>query len=370
MEKAGLGETTLGQWFMWLAIIGIVLLILIYGRPFLLPIVVAFLVFTVFSGAIDKVSRIRLGRMTLPYWLAATAGLFVFAVVMFLLYVIISGEILLIVAEWPRILERLQGLIASLSEWFGEDLGEAIRATYGEFNIVASIRGIVSPAGFAITAIVVVLLYVAFMFVERSYFQGKVERLFPDPARAGQVKDVARQIIKSVHRYLLLKTLLSAGNTLAAYALMKLVGLEFAETWALLTFFLNFIPKIGSITATVIPSVFALLQFQEFQAVLFVAGGLTLVHMVTGEVVEPMVMGRTLNLSSLVIMLALTFWAMVWGIVGTFLAVPLMVVILIICSKVPMLRPVAILLSSDGDLDTEGPPAEPAKARSPRRKAS
>jgi predicted PurR-regulated permease PerM len=86
--------------------------------------------------------------------------------------------------------------------------------------------------------------------------------------------------------------------------------------------------------------------------------------MITGEVVEPMVMGRTLNLSSLVIMLALTFWAMVWGIVGTFLAVPLMVVILIICSKVPMLRPVAILLSSDGDVDDVDP-----RQSKPRRRA-
>lgn len=369
MDKSGLGATALGQWFMWLAIIGIVLLILIYGRPFLLPIVVAFLVFTVFSAAIDKLSRFRLGGMALPYWLAVTAGLLVFAVVLFLLYIIISGEILLIVAEWPRILERVQGLIAALSEWFGEDLGAAIRATYGEFNIVASIRGLVSPAGFAITAIVVVLLYVAFMFVERSHFPAKVERLFPDPARADHVKDVARQIIKSVHRYLLMKTLLSAGNTLAAYVLMRLIGLEFAETWALLTFFLNFIPKIGSITATVVPSVFALLQFQDFQSVLLVVAGLAVIHMVTGEVVEPMLMGRTLNLSSLVIMLALTFWAMVWGIVGTFLAVPLMVVILIICSKVPMLRPVAILLSSDGDLDTEGSATEPANADHARREA-
>jgi AI-2 transport protein TqsA len=104
--------------------------------------------------------------------------------------------------------------------------------------------------------------------------------------------------------------------------------------------------------------------------VLFVAGGLALVHMVTGEIVEPMVMGRTLNLSSLVIMLALTFWAMVWGIVGTFLAVPLMVVILIICSKVPMLRPVAILLSSDGDLDEEEAHQPPKPAGRAKRKAA
>ena len=351
MDKTGLGETTLGQWFMWLGIIGIVLLILIYGRPFLLPIVVAFLIFTVLSAGIHKVSKIRLGVVKLPYWLAVTLGLLVLGVGMFLLYSVISGEIVLMIAEWPRILERLQGVLASLSEWLGEDLGEAIRAAYGDFNVLTGLRGLLSPAGFVITSIVVVLLYVGFMFVESSYFPGKVQRLFADPTRATQVADVTGQIIASIHRYLLMKTLLSAGNTIAAYAVMKAIGLEFAETWALLTFFLNFIPKIGSITATALPSVFALLQFQDWQIVLLVVVGLTFVHAITGEVIEPMVMGRTLNLSSLVIMLALTFWAMVWGIVGTFLAVPLMVVILTICSKVPMLKPVAILLSSDGDLD-------------------
>ena len=129
----------------------------------------------------------------------------------------------------------------------------------------------------------------------------------------------------------------------------------------MLTFFLNFIPKIGSITATVLPSLFALLQFQEFQPVFLTVVGLALVHGMTGEVIEPMVMGKSLNLSSLVIMAALTFWAMVWGVAGAFLAVPLMAVVLTICSKIPALRPIAILLSSDGDLDVEAPVAAPPK---------
>jgi len=366
MEKAGFGETPLSRWFMGLSIAGIVLLLLIHGRPFLLPIVVGFLIFTVLAAGIDKVSRIRMGRLALPYWLAAAAGLLTLAVAMFVLYSIISGELLQILAKWPTIVERLQGLVESLSVWIGQDLAEAIRAAYGDFNVVSGLRGLVTPAGFAITSIVVVMLYVAFMFVESSYFPLKIERLFRDPVRAAEVKQIAGQIIASVHRYLLLKTLLSAGNTLAAYAVMKIIGVEFAETWALLTFFLNFIPKIGSITSTVLPSVFALLQFQEFQPVFLVVVGLTLVHAVTGEVIEPLVMGKTLNLSSLVIMLALAFWAMVWGIVGTFLAVPLMAVILTICSKVPALRPVAILLSSDGDIDVDGPSPKPA---APVRKA-
>lgn len=351
MEKGGVAATALGQWFLWLGIVGIVLLILIYGRPFLLPVVIGFLIFTVLSAGIEKVSRIRLGKVRLPYWLAGAVGLFVLGLAMVILYSIVSGELLLLIAEWPRILERLHRVLVALSDWLGQDLAGAVRAAYGDFNVLAGLRGLVSPAGIAITSIVVVVLYVAFMFVESSHFPSKVDRLFADQDRANEVKDVAGRIIASVHRYLLLKTLLSAGNTLAAYAIMKLIGLEFAETWALFTFFLNFIPKIGSITATVLPSVFALLQFQEWQPVLLIVVGLALAHGITGEVVEPMVMGRTLNLSSLVIMLALTFWAMVWGVVGTFLAIPLMVVIVTICAKVPSLRPVAILLSSDGDID-------------------
>jgi AI-2 transport protein TqsA len=362
-----LNGTALGQWFMWLAIIGIVLLLLIFGRPFLVPIVVAFLVFTVLAAGIDKVSRMRVGAVALPYWLAVSVGLVVLGIVMFAFYSIVSGELVLIVAEWPQILERLQRIIGSLSEWFGEDLGEAIRAAYGNFNVLSGIREVVTPAGIVITGIIVVILYVAFMFVESSHFPEKVDRLFSDPTHAREVSKVAGQIISGIHRYLLLKTLISAGTTIAVYIVMKAVGLEFAETWALLTFFLNFIPKIGSITATVLPSVFALIQFQEWQFVILIIVGLTLVHTIAGEVVEPMIMGRTLNLSSLVIMLALTFWAIVWGVVGTFLAVPLMVVILTICSKVPMLKPVAIVLSSDGKLDEEeGPPLRRTSSGRPR----
>jgi predicted PurR-regulated permease PerM len=66
-------------------------------------------------------------------------------------------------------------------------------------------------------------------------------------------------------------------------------------------------------------------------------------------------MGRSLNLSPLVILLALTFWAMIWGLAGAFLAIPLTVVILTVCSKVPALRPVAVLLSKDGHPDARQP---------------
>ena len=103
--------TALDQWYKWLAIVGIVLLLLVYGRPFLVPLVVAFLIFTVLTAAIEQLSRIKLGSISLPYWLAAAFGLAAVGIGMFLVYSILSGEIQLIIAEWPTIMERLQSLI-------------------------------------------------------------------------------------------------------------------------------------------------------------------------------------------------------------------------------------------------------------------
>ena len=197
MARESAVASPLVQWFLWLAIAGISLLILIYGRPFLLPVVVAFLVFTVLSAGINRVSRLRLGGFALPHWLAASVGLALLLVILLVLYSVVSGELLLIVAEWPRIVERLQAFAARVSDWLGEDIEEALRAAYASFNVVSAFRSVVTPAGAALTSIIVVVLYVAFMFVESAAFPTKVAKLFADdPQRAGEVSEVARQITR------------------------------------------------------------------------------------------------------------------------------------------------------------------------------
>jgi AI-2 transport protein TqsA len=347
------GEIWIDHLFRWAVVIGISLLIVIYGRNFLIPLVVAFLIFTVVSGAISKVRNLQIGTFRLPYWLGATLGLLTVSLGMFALYSILSAELLLVIAEWPTILERFQALIETLSIWFGEDVTESILLAYGDFNVAAGLRGLIAPAGFAVTTIIVIALYVTFMFIESAHVPEKLEHLFPGRSDTPQIVEVSRQIVEAIHRYLLLTTLISAVTAALVYALLKAAGLEFAEILALLTFFLNFIPNIGSITSTVVPTLFAILQFQEPGPVVLVGGGLTLIQFLVGQIFDPMIMGRTLNLSSFVIILSLTFWATVWGIAGMFLAVPIMVMIMIVCSKLPSLRPVAIILSSDGNLDVD-----------------
>ena len=142
-----------------------------------------------------------------------------------------------------------------------------------------------------------------------------------------------------------------------AYAVLKPLGVDFAETWALLIFLLNYIPNIGSILGTVLPAVVALVQFDTITPFLVVAIGVGALQFLIGNVVDPMMMGRSLSLSSFAIILSLTFWGAVWGIMGMFLSVPIMVVVLIVCTRVPSWRWVAILLSGDGNLPGEAPEA-------------
>lgn len=140
--------------------------------------------------------------------------------------------------------------------------------------------------------------------------------------------------------------------TFASYAVMKAMALDLAEFWALLIFSMNYIPYIGAWLGVLVPTAVAAIQFGEVSPVLWLAGLLTIIQFTTGSIIEPRVMGRGLNLSPVVMLLGLVFWGTVWGIVGMFMAVPLMVVVMIVCSHVAATRPLAILISADGEVRT------------------
>jgi AI-2 transport protein TqsA len=124
----------------------------------------------------------------------------------------------------------------------------------------------------------------------------------------------------------------------------------FTETWALLIFVLNYIPNIGSIVAVAFPALLALVQFETLGPFIILVISLTTIQLAIGSVLEPMLMGNTLNMSPLAIILGLAFWGTIWGIVGMFLSVPIMVMVMIVCAHVPSWRWMAILLSKDGQI--------------------
>ncbi len=335
--------------------VGVVIAGLVVGRSFLIPLAIAVLLWNLLEALIDGFRRIGVGRLRLPRWFAALLS---FAAVGFLVYLI--ANILLaqggaIAEAWPRYEERLKTIAADLALWLGPDYSAKVREIVGRIDLTRHAAGLFVTAQSLILNVILIVLYVGFLMGERRYVSEKIAALLPDRARAHETDQMLSAISGGIRRYIWIKTLISLLTGALSYAVLRGLGVDFAETWALLIFFLNYIPNIGSVVGVIFPTLLALVQFDTLVPFFSIAIGLTAIQLVIGNVIDPMLTGRSLNMSSFAIVLLLAFWGTIWGVVGMFLCVPIMMLMMIVCANVPSWRWVAILLSKDGRIETPTP---------------
>ncbi len=128
---------------------------------------------------------------------------------------------------------------------------------------------------------------------------------------------------------------------------------------AFLIFLFNYVPYIGSLVATLLPAFFAVLQYGSIWYFIYVFGGIQVIQNLIGNYLEPKMMGKSLNMSPLVVVLALAFWGYIWGILGMILSVPITSILIIISAQFDSTRNFAILLSEKGDIESLYPEATP-----------
>lgn len=220
------------------------------------------------------------------------------------------------------------------------------------------IQTILTEFAGALTGIVsnlaLVIVYVGFLLYEQKTFSSKLAKMFPAAEKRREAKEVIDNIQYQIQTYIWIKTLVSVVTGLVAYVVLTLVGVDFASFWGFAIFLLNYIPIIGSVIATLFPALLALIQFETLGPFLVVGIGLTSVQFIVGNIIEPKLMGSTLNLSPLVVLLSLALWGSLWGVPGMFLCVPITVIILIVLSHFGPTRPLAVLLSESGELSRAG----------------
>ena len=175
--------------------------------------------------------------------------------------------------------------------------------------------------------------------------------MYPDEKRHKQMTNLVNKIDHSIGNYVALKTLTSLMTGFLSYFALLFIGIDAPLFWAFLIFILNFIPTIGSLIATLFPALFAILQFGDFTPGILVLAIVGAVQLVIGNLVEPRLMGNSLNISPLVVFLTLAIWGVIWGVSGMLLSVPITVIMIIIMSEFPGTRPFAILLSQRGNLN-------------------
>lgn len=322
--------------------------LLIAGRGLLIPLVIAIFIWHLLNTVNVFMKHIPGIGPKLPGWLSMVNALVVVSILVKILIDIITNNVNEVIAASSRYQENLQAIFNDLDKYFNFQLMlrfEDFIKDLSVQNMIINIYGVFT----AITSsAVLIILYVVFLFVEQHFFRQKLYALFPIQSHRELVNNILNHIVRDTQTYLGLKTFLSLITATASWVIMKWVGLDFAEFWALLIFFLNFIPNIGAIIATAFPALLALIQFDTWLPFLTVTSGIVTIQFVVGNVVEPRYLSKSLNLSPLVILFALALWGSIWGILGMFLSVPITVMMMIVFAHFEQTRPIAILLSQDG----------------------
>jgi AI-2 transport protein TqsA len=224
---------------------------------------------------------------------------------------------------------------------------------------------------------VLVFIYVAFLIVSAGSFSNQLDQIFARPADRQRARRIGQQIRHTMEQYLWVQTALSIIATSLTYVTLLIVGLDNALFWAFVIFVLNYIPTVGSIIATILPSLFAIVQplnaWPEWMpddsllCGVIVFAGVSVWQFLIGNFVAPRMQANSLNLSPIVVLLGLAVWGALLGPAGMFLSAPLTVMVMIILAQVSGARWIAVLLSSNGNPgayagDEDEADAAPAKA--------
>lgn len=199
------------------------------------------------------------------------------------------------------------------------------------FNIVTNAFGTVLGL---IRSLFFVIIFVIFLLLGRNPYADHTH--------------VYTEVVQKIRRYVGIKVVVSAVTGVLVWVILTLVGLKLAAAFGILAFLLNFIPSIGSIIATFLPIPIAVVQFQSSPwLVVLVVAVPGIVQNFLGNFVEPKLQGEGLNLHPVTVILALSVWGLLWGIVGMFLAAPMTATLRVFLMQFDTLKPIGRLLAGD-----------------------
>jgi predicted PurR-regulated permease PerM len=217
-----------------------------------------------------------------------------------------------------RITERLDQAANYLTRFGVEDLDDRIRQLVDPGIVMRSVRDVLASLGNVLANTLLILLAVVFLLLEAPALTAALAR-FQTP---GQPVTDWTGLFRGINRYMGLKAFISLLTGVTVTVGLWMLGVDFPLLWGLLTFLLNFIPTIGSIMAAVPPIVLALILHGP-AAALATALLFAVANLIYGSILEPRLIGRSVQLSAFVVLVSLVFWGWLLGPVGMLLSVPL-----------------------------------------------
>lgn len=336
-------------------------------RGILTPLVMAIFLMVLIDGFARVLDHRIPGvstRLSRP--LAVVASILLFAATVYLLAENARAFVGQMVGYGPK----LQALIASGAQALGLTVPPTLTELIARLNptrfmavVAQALQGIAGDSLF-------ILIYLGFLLASRYGFRRKMVRLFPTRESRDTAVDIFTRVRTGIERYVWVQTVTGLIIAGAVWVIMAVLGVDNAFFWAFFIFLASYIPIVGGALGTMIPPVFALLQFDTWwqAAALFV--GAQAAFFIVGNVITPRMQGVSLNLDPVAVLLSLAFWSAIWGPAGAFLSSPLTVVAMVILMQFSGTRWIAVLLSWDGNPErgehSEDPSDPPAPQPPPK----
>lgn len=332
----------------WMIVLTLVVLTLIYGQSIILPFIIALFIWFVVKKIRNFMDRSTLLRRFIPKWIKTLLASFVVFHLIVMIGQVLTTNIESLSNSYVRYLENIELISVKVNEIVKINVHDEMTHLIGQFEFGNYLQSLFNSISELLSDLVMIIFYVVFLFVEESLFDHKIRLIFKNDRQHEGVRAIIQKVDSSMSSYISLKSLVSLLTTLLSYFILLAVGIDAPLFWAFLIFMFNFIPSVGPILGTVFPAIFSLLQFGEFFPFFVLLIGVGGVSMLVGSLVEPKLMGNTLNISPLVAIASLAIWGSIWGILGMLLSVPITVALIIILSQFSQTRAVAILLSEKG----------------------
>ena len=310
------------------------------GRPLLLPVITAVFLWYL-TNAIAKYYREIIKSKTASELLAGSS----LAGVLYFFVSQIQPMFSELYGRMPQITNGIEGILSDISKLLGIQITFTGLPTFQD--IVTSVGTSLAGIGAAFGMIVI---YMIFIFVEQNTFTNKISALFPDKKKLNKINFIIASIDAHMKKYIFVKTGIGLLIAVCSYIWLRIIGIDFASMWAFLAFVLSYIPTFGAILAVALPVVYMFALEGAVAPILALFLGLALFQILFGNILDPKLTGKTLNLSTLAILINLLFWGMIWGALGMFFSVPILVATFVISAQFDKTRWLAILLSADGQI--------------------
>lgn len=302
-------------------------------RPVLVPFVLAVFFTYCLSAVIDLLMR----RLRMPRWPAILVTGVLGIVILVLFGLLVSNAVARILQNIDTYEEQLRELTHQLTQALPMPLKSSINVD-DLFTLPDSVRRSLLPAILGeltdqVSRAGLVVIFVIFLLLGRKG---------PTP-RVGLLGEIEERVMRFVSRIVFL----SAGTGLLVWLSLQLLGVKFAMVFGVLAFLLNFIPNVGSAIATVLPVPVILLSPELSVSTKILALVIPAAIQAVGGVIQPKVLGGSLDLHPVALLMALIFFSMIWGPAGAFLAAPTTAVIKIILERYAATRALASVLAGN-----------------------